>query len=118
MVPLGGDHPRRASHHRLIRGAQALHERAAPRRYRRVLAIENEASNLALLHAVIARRPAWRMATARDGAEGLRLAREIRPDLILLDLHLPGMSGEEVLAALRAGAAMCWGAGWGSANRS
>ena len=85
--------------------AQALHERAAPRRYRRVLAIENEASNLALLHAVIARRPAWRMATARDGAEGLRLAREIRPDLILLDLHLPGMSGEEVLAALRAGAA-------------
>ena len=27
MVPLGGDHPRRASHHRLIRGAQALHER-------------------------------------------------------------------------------------------
>src|SRR3979411_783142 len=38
---------------------------------------------------------------ARDGAVGLRLARTSRPDLILLDLMLPGMSGMEFCRALR-----------------
>ena len=38
---------------------------------------------------------------ARDGAIGLRLARTMRPDLVLLDLMLPGMSGMEFCRALR-----------------
>ena len=38
---------------------------------------------------------------ARDGAIGLRLARTSRPDLVLLDLMLPGMSGMEFCRALR-----------------
>ena len=38
---------------------------------------------------------------AEDGEEGLRLARESIPDLILLDLLLPGIGGEEVLYALK-----------------
>lgn len=40
--------------------------------------------------------------TALDGATGLELAREISPDLLLLDLALPGMDGWEVLEELRA----------------
>ena len=39
--------------------------------------------------------------SAPDGLEGLRMARETKPDLILLDLMMPGMSGEEVCAELR-----------------
>jgi len=39
--------------------------------------------------------------TAADGARGLELAREHRPDLMLLDVNLPGLSGAEVLAELR-----------------
>ncbi len=38
---------------------------------------------------------------ARDGVNGLRLARSLKPDLVLLDLMLPGMSGVEVCRALR-----------------
>ncbi|SER14715.1 Signal transduction histidine kinase [Solimonas aquatica] len=72
-----------------------------PRAMQYVLVIEDNASNLALLQAVIARRAGWHLVAARDGAEGLRQARALRPALILLDLHLPLMSGEAVLAELR-----------------
>jgi response regulator of citrate/malate metabolism len=41
--------------------------------------------------------------SARTGAEALALATELDPDLVLLDVHLPDMSGLDVLAALRAG---------------
>lgn len=73
---------------------------------RRLLVIEDNRSNLALLQAIVARRPQWQMLTAHDGEEGLRLARSLRPDLILLDLHLPSLGGETVLKTLRADAAL------------
>ncbi|HWK90316.1 MAG TPA: response regulator, partial [Longimicrobium sp.] len=47
-------------------------------------------------------RPAWRLVPALQGQIGVELAREHRPDLVLLDLHLPDISGEEVLRRLRA----------------
>jgi signal transduction histidine kinase/CheY-like chemotaxis protein len=71
-----------------------------------VLVIEDNASNRALMQALIARRPHWRMITATDGDSGLRAARAESPQLVLLDLHLPGMGGEAVLSALRADAAL------------
>ena len=40
--------------------------------------------------------------SAADGADGLRIAQEWRPDLVLLDIHLPGLNGYEVARALRA----------------
>ena len=39
---------------------------------------------------------------ADDGEEGLRLARELQPDVVILDLHMPGMGGIEFLRELRA----------------
>ncbi|MGQ0529588.1 MAG: ATP-binding protein [Panacagrimonas sp.] len=73
---------------------------------RRLLVIEDNRSNLALLQAIVARRPQWQLLAAHDGEEGLRLARTLLPDLILLDLHLPVLGGEAVLDALRADAAL------------
>ncbi len=71
----------------------------APRR--QLLVIEDNPSNLALIRALVGRRPQWQLSAATDGTSGLAQARALRPDLILLDLHLPGLSGEAVLAALK-----------------
>jgi len=44
----------------------------------------------------------WEVFTATDGLEGLTIAEEVRPSLVILDIRLPGMSGLEVLERLRA----------------
>ncbi len=62
-----------------------------------VLYIEDNPSNLRLVEQVLAERSATRFIPAMQGRLGLALAREHHPDLILADLHLPDMSGEEVL---------------------
>jgi len=66
-----------------------------------VLYIEDTASNTALVESALSLRPHIRFISAVQGQLGLELAREHKPDLVLLDLHLPDMSGEAVLAALK-----------------
>ena len=56
-----------------------------------------------LIETLLMRRlPGAQLLTAMQGRLGLELAKRHRPDLILLDLHLPDMHGEDVLRALRA----------------
>ncbi|HMC37912.1 MAG TPA: response regulator, partial [Actinomycetota bacterium] len=66
-----------------------------------LLSIEDNPANLKLIERLAARRPGWKLLTAMQGSLGLDLARQHRPDLVLLDLHLPDLPGEEVLNALR-----------------
>jgi hypothetical protein len=66
-----------------------------------VLYIEDNRSNLELVQRVLARRPEVSLLVAMQGQPGLEMARTQVPDLILLDLHLPDMPGEEVLRRLR-----------------
>jgi len=66
-----------------------------------VLYIEDNPSNTMLMRRIFARRPQVRLLVAGDGEVGLAMTAEHRPDLILLDLHLPGCGGEEVLAQIR-----------------
>jgi CheY-like chemotaxis protein len=68
---------------------------------RRLLYIEDTPTNIRFVEAVLQRRPSVELIPAMMGRLGLELAREHRPDLILLDLHLPDMTGEEVLTQLR-----------------
>jgi len=56
-----------------------------------------------LIEQVLEQEPGIELLTAMQGRIGLDLARQHAPDLILLDLHLPDMPGDKVLAALQAG---------------
>jgi signal transduction histidine kinase/CheY-like chemotaxis protein len=67
-----------------------------------VLYIEDNLSNMQLVERILGRRPNVRLISAMRPLLGLDLAREHHPDLVLLDLHLPDMPGQEVLARLRA----------------
>jgi PAS domain S-box-containing protein len=67
-----------------------------------VLYVEDNQSNLRLVERILAKRPQVKLLSAMDGPLGVELARQHEPALILLDLHLPGMDGEEVLKHLKA----------------
>ncbi len=66
-----------------------------------VLYVEDNLSNVRLIESVLARRPSVKLLPAMQGRLALDLAREHRPDLILLDLHLPDIPGDEVLRRLQ-----------------
>jgi PAS domain S-box-containing protein len=72
-----------------------------PQRPVRILYVEDNVTNRRLLQHVLGERPGVELVVAATGTAGLALARSERPDLIVLDLDLPDMSGEDVLAELR-----------------
>lgn len=68
---------------------------------RHVLLIEDEA-NIAEAIRFVLMRDGWRVTTHGDGHDAMARVREARPDLVILDVMLPGQSGFDILAALRA----------------
>ena len=63
--------------------------------------IEDDAKNLKLFRAILERLPDVDLHAFMDGNEGFAALREIIPDLVLLDIQLPGMSGIEICQELR-----------------
>jgi threonine synthase len=71
-------------------------------RVRSIAILEDNPQSIQLLRRILQTRGDYQILEARDGAEGLEMVRRERPDLILLDLMMPGMDGFEVLEALKA----------------
>ena len=67
-----------------------------------VLYVEDNVGNVRLLERLMVHRPNVRLITSLQGSLGFELAQQHRPDLILLDVHMPDLSGYEVLERLRA----------------
>lgn len=65
-----------------------------------LLYVEDNPANLALVEDIMAAQTDFCLLTARDGFAGVELARLAQPDIILMDINLPGMSGVEALKAI------------------
>lgn len=77
-------------------GHPRLHPRARPL----ILYVEDQPANVMLMRRVLAALGDFDVYVGETGPLGLIMARDIRPDLILLDINLPGLDGFQVMAAL------------------
>ena len=68
---------------------------------RTLLYVEDNPANLMLVEQIMLEHPHISMFSARDGKHGVALARAHHPDVILMDINLPGMSGIEAMNILR-----------------
>jgi len=66
-----------------------------------VLFVEDNLANIRLMERIFKRRPNIQLIASMQGSRGLELAREHRPDLILLDLNLPDVAGDTVLLQIK-----------------
>jgi PAS domain S-box-containing protein len=70
------------------------------RALRTLLYVEDNRANMQLVEQLIARRPDMRLLSAEDGTRGIALARTYQPEVILMDINLPGISGIQALKIL------------------
>jgi PAS domain S-box-containing protein len=81
-------------------GAAAMAQVHADALQRTLLYVEDNPANLMLVEDLVARRPDIRLLTATDGKGGIEVARASRPDVILMDINLPGISGIRAMRIL------------------
>jgi PAS domain S-box-containing protein len=72
-----------------------------PRGVTTLLCVEDNPANVEVVRSSLALRPEWRLVEAPDGPTGLALAAAKQPDLIMIDIVLPGIDGYEVCRRLR-----------------
>ncbi len=66
-----------------------------------IVYIEDEPVNALLVTEALRHIPQWKVVIATDGEQGLQLARRLRPDLLLVDINIPRLTGDQVVRALR-----------------
>ncbi|WP_084150765.1 response regulator [Azohydromonas australica] len=72
-----------------------------------VVYIEDDHASAMLVQCLLGMRVNYTFHHAVNGADGLELCRRLQPDLVLIDLHLPDMTGCEIFKRLRADPATC-----------
>ena len=93
------DEPKSSVHADDVVVLDRLQKQAAEQKYT-LLYVEDNPANLMLVEDIIARRPDIRLLSAKDGNAGVALARSALPDVILMDINLPGISGIKALKIL------------------
>ena len=94
-----------------VMATSAPHEAALPpptsadMPLRTLLYVEDNPANLLLVENIIERRPDIKLLSARDGLSGIQIALASLPDIILMDINLPGMNGIQAMQALAENAA-------------
>jgi len=81
-------------------GAAAVSRQEQEGPVKTVLIVEDNDLNMKLFHALLEMR-GYNVLQARDGIEGLKLARQHRPNLIVMDIQLPGVSGLVVAKSIK-----------------
>jgi PAS domain S-box-containing protein len=71
---------------------------------RRVHYVEDNETNVEVMRGILAQRPQIELSVSLTGLDGLAAIRTLRPDVVLLDMHLPDISGMELLRHLRSDA--------------
>ncbi len=66
-----------------------------------VIYMEDDESTLVLVEYLVAQHPGFRLLTARDAMSGIDMVRTLRPDVILMDVNLPGINGFDALRILQ-----------------
>jgi CheY-like chemotaxis protein len=79
----------------------ALETGPAPYRQRSVLYIEDNETNVEVMRGVLLQRPQVELSVVHNGLDGVGAVRRLRPDLVLLDMGLPDISGLELLRHLK-----------------
>lgn len=70
-------------------------------KHRTVLYIEDNVANMQLMKKLMSREDGIEMLTATNAEDGMAIMREHKPDVILMDIHLPGMSGVDAFDELK-----------------
>ena len=81
--------------------ALVLAETSSDGQQRIVLYVEDNPANMNLIEELVARHPDMRLVTAVNATLGIEIARTVRPQVILMDINLPGISGVKALQILR-----------------
>jgi CheY-like chemotaxis protein/anti-sigma regulatory factor (Ser/Thr protein kinase) len=98
-VALGNEHVSELAKHSAVSFAGENSQAS-----RNILYVEDNPANLRLVEEIIGLRPDLKLLTAADAGLGIEIARAHQPQLILMDLNLPGISGNEALRILKSNA--------------
>ncbi|MDP3137787.1 MAG: ATP-binding protein [Burkholderiaceae bacterium] len=90
------------AHHDVLPAELAPHDAPAGSAQHTILYVEDNPANLELVEQIISRRKDLRLLSAADASLGIEFARFYQPEVILMDINLPGISGVEAVKILRA----------------
>jgi CheY-like chemotaxis protein len=84
----------------IVKHTAVAHQVQSNAQLHTLLYVEDNPANLMLVEDLIARRPDIRLMSANNGNQGIEIARASQPDVILMDINLPGISGIKAMRIL------------------